>query len=336
VHAAELEKPSEGGLEEEESERRSEEENERRVNEEEETEFTKEVCTETTSDNMPHHQSAVFDWATDIDESIGPVPSLSDFYPTTPPQPIRTPPTPTDYTLTAYMPTVSVTVSPNPDRILTTPRDVAPSPDGVALISTAPTKPAPIDPTPFYPNLNQSTAHLLTPAQTHLSVCPILCPLHSRNPIQLYPQQLSRQSHVNLAIFLPFAQALKIPGAVFTTAVINPTWYAFSTETQAQIHLDIRIHAICNQTHIHIMLSISNSISMQNCKYQRKGTTCQYISSHSTSYRDFRDQTKNYKKYTRLSDTICGNSRTHLCVTMCLWGHFTRSRTGSRLEINGF
>jgi hypothetical protein len=88
VHAAELEEPSEGGLEEE-------EENERRINEEQETEFANEVRTETTGDDAPRHQPARFDWATDNDESIGPVPSVSDFHPTTPP-PVRTPPAPTE------------------------------------------------------------------------------------------------------------------------------------------------------------------------------------------------------------------------------------------------
>ena len=84
VHAAELEGQREGGPEEEEeSERRSEEENERRINEEE-TEFAKAVCTETTGDNAPCHQPAQFDWVMDIDTSISPIPSASDFCPTKP------------------------------------------------------------------------------------------------------------------------------------------------------------------------------------------------------------------------------------------------------------
>jgi hypothetical protein len=35
-----------------------------------------------------------FDWATEIEELIGPVPSMSDFHPTMPSQPIRAPPKP--------------------------------------------------------------------------------------------------------------------------------------------------------------------------------------------------------------------------------------------------
>ena len=84
-------------------------------------EFTKEVLTETTGNNVPHHQSTAFDWTTDIDESIGPVPSTSDFRPTMPSQPIHactsamdapsdhipTTSEPTDCTPTAYTPTAS-------------------------------------------------------------------------------------------------------------------------------------------------------------------------------------------------------------------------------------
>ena len=40
------------------------------------------------------HEHARFDWATNIDESIGPVPSPSDFRPDTPPQTVHAPPKP--------------------------------------------------------------------------------------------------------------------------------------------------------------------------------------------------------------------------------------------------
>jgi len=93
-------------------------------------------------------QSEQFDWATDINESISPVPSPSDFCINMPLQPVCTLPAPTDCTPAAYMPTASIAVSPNPNHILTTPCDMAPSPDSVALVSTAPTEPAPVDPAP--------------------------------------------------------------------------------------------------------------------------------------------------------------------------------------------
>jgi hypothetical protein len=137
VHAAELEEQSEGGLEEEEeSERRSEEENERRINEEEETEFTKEVRTETTGDDAPRHQPAQLNWATNIDESIGPVPCVTDFRPTMPSQPVRAPPK-----RTVAQPNAPALVDPDPS-------DVAPGPEGVPPASAAPTEPAPIIPKP--------------------------------------------------------------------------------------------------------------------------------------------------------------------------------------------
>ena len=44
--------------------------------------------------NPVPHEHARFDWATNVDTSIGPVPSPRDFRPDTPPQPIHTPPKP--------------------------------------------------------------------------------------------------------------------------------------------------------------------------------------------------------------------------------------------------
>jgi len=82
VHATELEEQGEGGLEEEEeSKRRLEEENERRMNEEEEMEFVKQVRTETTGDNTSRRQSVAFNWATDVDELPGPIPTFVDHAP---------------------------------------------------------------------------------------------------------------------------------------------------------------------------------------------------------------------------------------------------------------
>ena len=52
-------------------------------------EATKEVCPQTGTDGATRHQP--FDWATDIDQSIGPVPNASDFCPTKPPSPLASP-----------------------------------------------------------------------------------------------------------------------------------------------------------------------------------------------------------------------------------------------------
>jgi hypothetical protein len=129
VHAAELEEQSEEGLEEEESERRLEEENERRINEEEQTEFAKEVRTEMTGDDAPRQQPAWFDWATNNDESIGPVPSASEFRPTTPPQPVR--------------PSLTPTVIPPDDNVV---------PHACTIATSTPTAPcAPVNPSPNTP-----------------------------------------------------------------------------------------------------------------------------------------------------------------------------------------
>ena len=129
VHAAELEEQSEEGLEEEESERRLEEENKRRINEEKQTEFAKEVHTEMTGDDAPHHQPAWFDWATNNDESIGPVPSVSKFRPTTPPQPVR--------------PSLTPTVIPPDDNVV---------PHACTIAMSTPTAPcAPVNPSPNMP-----------------------------------------------------------------------------------------------------------------------------------------------------------------------------------------
>jgi hypothetical protein len=70
-------------------------------------EFANEVRTEMTGDDAPHHQPARFDWATDNDKLIGPVPSVSDFHPTTPP-PARTPPAPTEPTPINLAPTAPI------------------------------------------------------------------------------------------------------------------------------------------------------------------------------------------------------------------------------------
>ena len=95
VHAAELEEQREGGLEEEEErERRWEDENESRINNEEEKEFTKGVHTETTGDDAPHYKPALFDCVTNNNETISPVLSVSNFCPTMPTHPDRTPPSP--------------------------------------------------------------------------------------------------------------------------------------------------------------------------------------------------------------------------------------------------
>jgi hypothetical protein len=67
------------------------------------------------------HKHARFDWATNINKSLGPVPSTSKFHPTTPPQLICTPPVPTDCTSVAHMPNTPTLVNPDPSDVACTP-----------------------------------------------------------------------------------------------------------------------------------------------------------------------------------------------------------------------
>jgi hypothetical protein len=79
---------------------REENQEELRNEEEVKQEATKEVCTQTAGDSVPCHQSTMFDWATNINESPGPVPTLLTTpllnVPVAPPsrKPISTTPTP--------------------------------------------------------------------------------------------------------------------------------------------------------------------------------------------------------------------------------------------------
>ena len=219
---------------------------------------------------MPHHQSAVFDWATDIDESIGPIPSPSDFHPTTPLLP-----TPQPYPLSSITNLVTRSTLSLFRSSTSTPHPANPN-------KRVPSR---LTPLPFYPSPNQSPAHPLTQAQMLLSDCPIPYQLYSRNPTHSRPQQLSRQPHVNLVISPPFTRASKILGGVSVTGttVLNQcTKTRLRIQTHTNIHTrahcisitqsrHLKIHSIRNQNHIHIILSLSNSISIQNCKYQRKG-----------------------------------------------------------------
>jgi hypothetical protein len=63
-------------------ERREENEEELRNEEEVKQEATTEVRTQTAGDNVSRHQSTAFDWATDVDESPGPIPTFVDHSPT--------------------------------------------------------------------------------------------------------------------------------------------------------------------------------------------------------------------------------------------------------------
>jgi hypothetical protein len=110
----------------------------------------KEACPQTGRDDATRHQPTPFDWATDIDQSIGPVPSVSDFRPATPLQPTHTPsdriptaPAPTDGTPAAY-------TSPAPALIDPDPGDVAPRARTLAtrLLTD---NPVPVDPDPAAP-----------------------------------------------------------------------------------------------------------------------------------------------------------------------------------------
>jgi len=121
---------------------------------------------ETVSKGIEESRSERFDWATDIDTSIGPVPSASDFRstkppsrlaspkpapqlpdnPVTPSQPVRTPPAPTECTPAAYAPTAPALVNPDPgDEVC------APGPNGIALARTVLTESAPVNITPADP-----------------------------------------------------------------------------------------------------------------------------------------------------------------------------------------
>jgi hypothetical protein len=114
-----------------------------------------------TTVNPVPHEHARFDWVTDIDTSIGPVPSPCDFHPTTPPQPVRIPPAPTDCATAAYMPAAPVPISPNPiapiNPVPSALNDLTPTTHVDAVITLVPNKsidPAIIaldDPTPITP-----------------------------------------------------------------------------------------------------------------------------------------------------------------------------------------
>src|SRR5882762_3989044 len=93
------------------------------------------------------------DWATDIDESIGPVPSASDFRPTTPSQLVCAPSEPTVTLPNSDVATETIPVEPTlavPPLIEPDSGDVACAPcsDGVALTSLPHAEPAPINVAP--------------------------------------------------------------------------------------------------------------------------------------------------------------------------------------------
>ena len=60
---------------------KTEEGRKKREEVEEDDDIMKEVCTQTAGDNVSRHQSTTFDWATNVDESPGPVPTFVDHTP---------------------------------------------------------------------------------------------------------------------------------------------------------------------------------------------------------------------------------------------------------------
>jgi hypothetical protein len=130
--------------------RRGENEEEHKDEEKAKQEAMKEACPQTGRDDATHHQPTLFNWATNTDSSIGPVPNVSDFRPATPSQPTRTPsdriptsPAPTDCTPTAYTPAAPALIDPDPG-------DVAPR--AHTLATRLPTDNlVPVDPNPATP-----------------------------------------------------------------------------------------------------------------------------------------------------------------------------------------
>jgi hypothetical protein len=144
----------------------------------------------------------VFDWATDIDQSIGPVPKVSDFRPTTPPQPIRarTPAlgvpsdpivaasAPTSCTPAAYTPAApahSVQASTAPvDPVLVEPDKPAPClPD----VPVTPSQPVCTPPEPTVTPSNSDVA-----SRAHSPATPACTETHAHTPsITHGPRDLS-------------------------------------------------------------------------------------------------------------------------------------------------
>jgi hypothetical protein len=115
-------------------------------------------------EEIEESRSERIDWVTDNDESIGPIPSASDFHPTKPPQPDCTPPEPTNYTPTAYMPTAPALINPDPG-------DVACVPNHIGIV------PVPISPKPI--TLDNLVPRMLKePAPTVLAT-PVLPTVYS-------------------------------------------------------------------------------------------------------------------------------------------------------------
>src|ERR1700685_2720762 len=131
------------------------------------------------------HPLVPFNLVTDINKLIGPVPSASDFRPTTPLQPVYTLPEPTDYTPTAYMPTVPALINPDPGDVTATPAPVNLNPSDMATD----------------PNCAKATSTVLTD--------PILVnpnPIPSMEPIVIAPVVLTSASHI-----IPIAWVSALP-----------------------------------------------------------------------------------------------------------------------------
>ena len=119
--------------------------------------------------NPVPREHAQFDWATETDTSIGPVPCVTDFRPTIPPQPVRTPPARTDCKPAAYTPTTPALVNPEP------------APSHSVQASFIPVDPAPVD----APGVPTTSIHVSTSPAVRTN------PIASTMPAARAPRDLS-------------------------------------------------------------------------------------------------------------------------------------------------
>ncbi|KIM77755.1 hypothetical protein PILCRDRAFT_91035 [Piloderma croceum F 1598] len=271
-----------GEEEDERQERRGENKEEHKDEEKAKQEAMKEACPQTGRDDATRHQLTPFDWATDIDRSISPVPSASNFRPTKPPSPWASPkpaprlpdnsvtpsqpihartPTPTDCTPAAYTPAALALVDPDPGDMANKPIPADPAP--------ALHKPALVNPDPTPSHSAQASSILVDPA-----------------PIDM-PNVPNISAHVTAATLIFTLRATsqvsnwahEIHGAVSITAAITFTHLESATHfhlqnnfgnclTCIQAHIRSRANQhyanhLPIQTHIHLTNTIHNCIQNQ-------------------------------------------------------------------------